>query len=288
MGHPICGGSTPTWSRCCGIRCPVPLPPANRRSDARKHAQPSAGDALCVFWCRQGVRVHHAMQPRCVNKQYAHTQSQLRPWACRSHSQHSYVMGLQASRLPGPVAQVGCAHHTMRLLTFPNPAPFSCCRTVPHNQRGQTPIMSGAHDLLTPVCAPCLATRLRSVLFVQAALRHAPCVAVGVMQRGTRAATTRAVRTSAVQGAAVPLAQEQPALNITPQVPSVATQRLNLIHFNDVYNVEERESEPRGGAARFVAKCRALQQVRRPSDAPDRTARCAPCKHLLRREPGAG
>lgn len=36
---------------------------------------------------------------------------------------------------------------------------------------------------------------------------------------------------------------------------------LNLLHFNDVYNVESRDQEPVGGAARFVTRCRELQKV---------------------------
>ena len=28
--------------------------------------------------------------------------------------------------------------------------------------------------------------------------------------------------------------------------------RLNIIHFNDVYNIESRDVEPLGGAARFI------------------------------------
>ena len=30
-----------------------------------------------------------------------------------------------------------------------------------------------------------------------------------------------------------------------------AAEKLNLIHFNDVYNVEQRDKEPEGGAARW-------------------------------------
>jgi 5'-nucleotidase len=40
------------------------------------------------------------------------------------------------------------------------------------------------------------------------------------------------------------------------------SKHLNLIHFNDVYNIESRMQEPVGGAARFVTMCRQLQQVR--------------------------
>eukprot|EP00873_Tetraselmis_striata_P009001 jgi/Tetstr1/429265/TSEL_019183.t1 len=37
--------------------------------------------------------------------------------------------------------------------------------------------------------------------------------------------------------------------------------RLNLLHFNDVYNIEARDQqEPCGGAARFVTKCRELEE----------------------------
>lgn len=37
---------------------------------------------------------------------------------------------------------------------------------------------------------------------------------------------------------------------------------LKLLHFNDVYNVEARASDPVGGAARFVSKCLELREVR--------------------------
>ena len=33
---------------------------------------------------------------------------------------------------------------------------------------------------------------------------------------------------------------------------SAPPQVVTIIHFNDVYNIEEREAEPKGGAARFV------------------------------------
>ena len=32
-----------------------------------------------------------------------------------------------------------------------------------------------------------------------------------------------------------------------------ASSQLTIVHFNDVYNLEEGESDPVGGAARFVA-----------------------------------
>jgi hypothetical protein len=45
-------------------------------------------------------------------------------------------------------------------------------------------------------------------------------------------------------------------------LPEVATKTLKLLHFNDVYNIEQAAKEPVGGAARFVTKCRELQKVR--------------------------
>lgn len=33
---------------------------------------------------------------------------------------------------------------------------------------------------------------------------------------------------------------------------ATSSKRLNIVHFNDVYNIESRETEPVGGAARFV------------------------------------
>ena len=42
----------------------------------------------------------------------------------------------------------------------------------------------------------------------------------------------------------------------------VSARPLSILHFNDVYNIEAREQEPVGGAAKFVTKIRQLQQVR--------------------------
>ncbi len=36
---------------------------------------------------------------------------------------------------------------------------------------------------------------------------------------------------------------------------------LSIVHFNDVYNIEEREKEPVGGAARFKTKLTSLHQL---------------------------
>ena len=36
---------------------------------------------------------------------------------------------------------------------------------------------------------------------------------------------------------------------------------LTIVHFNDVYNIEEREKEPVGGAARFKSKLDSLQDL---------------------------
>ena len=36
--------------------------------------------------------------------------------------------------------------------------------------------------------------------------------------------------------------------------------RLNIIHFNDVYNIESRDCEPVGGASRFVTAVESLQK----------------------------
>ena len=33
---------------------------------------------------------------------------------------------------------------------------------------------------------------------------------------------------------------------------SAPFKKLDIIHFNDVYNIEENDKEPKGGAARFV------------------------------------
>ena len=33
---------------------------------------------------------------------------------------------------------------------------------------------------------------------------------------------------------------------------SASPQVITILHFNDVYNIEERDVEPKGGAARFV------------------------------------
>lgn len=39
-----------------------------------------------------------------------------------------------------------------------------------------------------------------------------------------------------------------------------AAKRINIIHFNDVYNVEDRTQEPVAGAARFVNLLEQLKQ----------------------------
>lgn len=36
---------------------------------------------------------------------------------------------------------------------------------------------------------------------------------------------------------------------------------LTILHFNDVYNIEEKEKEPVGGAARFKTKLSSLQHL---------------------------
>ena len=38
-----------------------------------------------------------------------------------------------------------------------------------------------------------------------------------------------------------------------------ANNSLLILHFNDVYNIEDRESEPVGGAARFQTKLKSFQ-----------------------------
>jgi 2',3'-cyclic-nucleotide 2'-phosphodiesterase (5'-nucleotidase family) len=38
----------------------------------------------------------------------------------------------------------------------------------------------------------------------------------------------------------------------TLAAPDEASSRLNVIHFNDVYNIESRETDPVGGAPRFI------------------------------------
>jgi hypothetical protein len=53
----------------------------------------------------------------------------------------------------------------------------------------------------------------------------------------------------------------QAATGESSRKASSAVKKLSFIHFNDVYNIEEHPQEPRGGAARFVSKCRELQKV---------------------------
>ena len=43
-------------------------------------------------------------------------------------------------------------------------------------------------------------------------------------------------------------------------MPVAKAEKLTLIHFNDVYNVEERGVEPVGGAARFLTAVRAVTE----------------------------
>jgi len=46
-----------------------------------------------------------------------------------------------------------------------------------------------------------------------------------------------------------------------PTIPSQAAQTITLIHFNDVYNVEPRDVEPVGGAARFLTAVKSLKEL---------------------------
>ena len=41
--------------------------------------------------------------------------------------------------------------------------------------------------------------------------------------------------------------------NLTGHIGGEGARRFNIIHFNDVYNIESRDCEPVGGASRFVA-----------------------------------
>ena len=40
------------------------------------------------------------------------------------------------------------------------------------------------------------------------------------------------------------------------------SKQLTIVHFNDVYNIEAREKEPVGGAARFKGKVDALRHLK--------------------------
>ena len=42
--------------------------------------------------------------------------------------------------------------------------------------------------------------------------------------------------------------------NSNTEIQRSSNKRIAIIHFNDVYNIESREQEPVGGAARFVTK----------------------------------
>ena len=42
--------------------------------------------------------------------------------------------------------------------------------------------------------------------------------------------------------------------NSTVDIEDYGIDKITIIHFNDVYNIESREQEPVGGAARFVTK----------------------------------
>ena len=44
-------------------------------------------------------------------------------------------------------------------------------------------------------------------------------------------------------------------------MPELAAEKITLLHYNDVYNVESREVEPVGGAARFVTAVKELQEL---------------------------
>ena len=45
------------------------------------------------------------------------------------------------------------------------------------------------------------------------------------------------------------------------KMPGRAAETITLIHYNDVYNVESREVEPVGGAARFLTAVKELQEL---------------------------
>ncbi len=40
---------------------------------------------------------------------------------------------------------------------------------------------------------------------------------------------------------------------------SFSPQTVTILHFNDVYNIEQRDQEPRGGAARFATAIKSMQ-----------------------------
>ncbi len=42
---------------------------------------------------------------------------------------------------------------------------------------------------------------------------------------------------------------------------SFSPQVVTILHFNDVYNIEERDQEPRGGAARFVTAVKSVHEL---------------------------
>ena len=48
------------------------------------------------------------------------------------------------------------------------------------------------------------------------------------------------------------------------KMPVAKADKLTLIHFNDVYNVEERSVEPVGGAARFLTAVKAVSREVNP------------------------
>ena len=45
----------------------------------------------------------------------------------------------------------------------------------------------------------------------------------------------------------------QAAVDTKRMMPGQKAETISILHFNDVYNVESREVEPVGGAARWVA-----------------------------------
>jgi hypothetical protein len=77
------------------------------------------------------------------------------------------------------------------------------------------------------------------------------------MSPGARHASCACALSTTVVPAALPDAR---AASHSP-APCMAEKKLCIVHFNDVYNIEAREQEPVGGAAKFVQKCRQLMQA---------------------------
>eukprot|EP00892_Ulva_mutabilis_P009954 jgi/Ulvmu1/7330/UM035_0119.1 len=135
-----------------------------------------------------------------------------------------------------------------------------------------TPARRGMHQVarsqVTPACAS-----LSSSTFMRQWFRWRHALQLDVAIRAGRLhlrphtfklTTARPLGQSLLRAAAAPAPALPPhprsCSNRITASTSVPSSKVSLVHFNDVYNIEAREQDPVGGAARFVSRCRQLAQ----------------------------